>query len=63
MIKKSKSFMQLDKIYSSINNNSILYTTFEDINILSKGGFGIVYTCKHILDMKLYAIKKNIIFN
>ena len=57
-MKKNISFTQLNKIYTNINNNNILHTTFENINILSKGGFGIVYKCKHILDMNWYAIKK-----
>ena len=31
---------------------------FETQNILGKGGFGIVYKVKYLLDNNLYAIKK-----
>ena len=32
-MKKNISFTQLKKIHTNINNNNILHTTFENINI------------------------------
>lgn len=38
--------------------NKRFMTKFEVQNILGKGGFGIVYKVKYLLDNNVYAIKK-----
>lgn len=53
---RSKS---VEKIIShNTGNNLILFTTFENVIKLKKGGFGTVYRGNHILDNNSYAIKK-----
>ena len=38
--------------------SNVLSNTFSNIEKIDKGGFGILYKAKHILDLKNYAIKK-----
>ena len=48
-------------LLSNLENNkdrNLLSNTFSNIQKIDKGGFGILYKAKHILDLKDYAIKK-----
>lgn len=48
-------------LLSNIENNkdgSLLSNTFSNIQKIDRGGFGILYKARHILDLKEYAIKK-----
>ena len=38
--------------------NGRFKSKFDEISILGKGGFGVVYKAKYILDNNLYALKK-----
>jgi len=38
--------------------NGRFKSKFEMINVIGKGGFGVVYKVRYIVDKKIYAIKK-----
>ena len=60
-MKKTSSQHNFSLLLSNLENNNegnLLSNTFCNIIKIDKGGFGILYKAKHILDSKDYAIKK-----
>ena len=60
-MKKTSSQHNFSLLLSNLDNNNegnLLSNTFCNIIKIDKGGFGILYKAKHILDSKDYAIKK-----
>lgn len=60
-MKKTFSQHNFSLLLSNLDNNiegNLLSNTFCNIKKIDKGGFGILYKAKHILDLKDYAIKK-----